>query len=127
MPITPDETDAFFARLLIINFPHQFLGDKANPNLIAELTIENEMSALLSLVIRRLSRVLKNGISYTASHTIEDNYLRYIRSSDPIRYFAETALRIDNSPNVYVIKTDMYATYGKFCDKNKLGRVQLHV
>jgi putative DNA primase/helicase len=121
MPITPDETDAFFARLLIINFPSQFLGDKANPNLIEELTTEKEMSALLGLVVRRLPRVLKDGISYTASHTIEDNYLRYIRSSNPIRYFSETALRVDNDVNAYVTKTDMYEAYDKFSDKNKLG------
>ena len=29
MPVTPDETDAFFARLIIINFPNQYLGDKS--------------------------------------------------------------------------------------------------
>jgi len=121
LPITPDETDAYFARLLIINFPNQFLGDKANPNLMEELTTESEMSALLGVVVRRLPRVLKDGISYTASHSIEENYLRYIRSSDPIRYFAETAIRVDNSANVYVTKTDMYEAYSKFCDKNKLG------
>ena len=79
------------------------------------------MSALLGLVVRRLPRVLKDEISYTASHSIEENYLRYIRSSDPIRYFAETAIRVDNSANVYVTKTDMYEAYSKFCDKNKLG------
>ena len=107
MPISPDETDAFFARLLIINFPNQFLGDKAKPNLIEELTTEKEMSALLGLVVRRLPGVLKEGISYTASHTVEDNYLRYIRSSDPIRYFAERAIRADSGANVYVTKTDM--------------------
>jgi putative DNA primase/helicase len=120
IPITPDETDAFFVRLLIINFPNQFLGDKANPNLIDELTTESEMSALLSLVIRRLPRVLKEGISYSASHTIENNYLRYMRSSDSIRHFAETALRIDNGVQVYVTKTDVYEAYRRCCDKNKL-------
>jgi hypothetical protein len=41
----------FFARLLIINFPNQFLGDKANPYLIEELTTPEEMSALLSLIL----------------------------------------------------------------------------
>ena len=122
MPITPDETDAFFARLLIINFPNQFLGVKANPNLIDELTTDREISALLGLVgfVRRLPRVLKDGISYTASHTIEDNYLKYIRSSNPIRYFAETALREDIDPKVYVIKTEVHEAYSQFCTKYKL-------
>ena len=65
IPQTPDETVAFFARLIIINFPNEFLGDKANPDLIDELSTEPEMSALLAMVIRRLPRVLKNGISTT--------------------------------------------------------------
>ena len=120
MPISPDETDAFFARLLIINFPNQFLGDKANPNLIDELTTDREMSALLGLVVRRLSKVLKEGISYTASHAIEDNYVKYMRSSNPIRYFAETALREDIDSKVYVVKTEVHEAYSQFCAKYKL-------
>ena len=120
IPITPDETDAFFARLLIINFPNQFLGSKDNPNLIDELTTEEEISALLSLVIRRVPRVLKFGISYSASHSIEDNYLKYIRSSEPVRYFAETALRNDDAPSSYETKVLVYDAYCKFCDENNL-------
>ena len=42
IPITPDYSDAFYARLLIINFPNQFLGDKANPNLIDELQLQKK-------------------------------------------------------------------------------------
>ena len=118
MPISPDETDAFFARLLIINFPNQFLGDKANPNLIDELTTDREMSALLGLVVRRLPKVLKEGISYTASHAIED--VKYMRSSNPIRYFAETALREDIDSKVYVVKTEVHEAYSQFCAKYKL-------
>ena len=78
------------------------------------------------MVIRRLPRVLKDGISYTASHTIEDNYLRYIRSSNPIRYFGETAIRVDSGVNAYVTKTDMYEAYCKFSGKNKLGTESNH-
>ena len=121
MPITLDETDAFFARLLIINFPNQFLGDKANPKLIEELTTEKEMSVLLGLVVRRLPRVLKYGISYTASHTVEDNYLRYIRSSDPIRLFAELVIRRTTDGN-YETKADVYASYERFCSDKNVGR-----
>jgi phage/plasmid-associated DNA primase len=63
IPITPDETDAFFARLIIINFPNQYLGDKADPYLIEKLTTEQELSGLLEVVLKRLPRVLKNGIT----------------------------------------------------------------
>jgi putative DNA primase/helicase len=122
MPKTPDETDAFFARLLIINFPNQFLGDKAIPNLVEQLATPDEMSALLSLVIRRVSRVLKSGISYAASHTIEENYDKYIRSSDPIRHFAETAIRKDDGTRARVSIDKMYESYSNFCNAYKLTR-----
>ena len=76
------------------------------------------MSALLGLVVRRLPKVLKEGISYTASHAIED--VKYMRSSNPIRYFAETALREDIDSKVYVVKTEVHEAYSQFCAKYKL-------
>jgi putative DNA primase/helicase len=120
MPETPDETDAFFVRPLIINFPNQFLGDNAIPNLIEQLATPDEMSALLGLVIRRVPRVLKYGISYAASHTIEENFDKYIRSSDPIRYFVETALRKDDATRANVSIDKMYGSYSNFCKHYKL-------
>jgi putative DNA primase/helicase len=119
IPITPDESDAFFARLIIINFPNQFLGEKDNSNLTNELTTEPEMSAFLTLLVRRLPRVLKSGISHADSHTIEDNYLQYMQSSDPIRFFKETAIRATND-DVYVLKEDLFDSYRAFCTANRL-------
>ena len=59
IPMTEDETDAFFSRLIIINFPNQFLGNKDDPHLIRKLTTEEELSGLLRIILRRLPRVLK--------------------------------------------------------------------
>lgn len=115
IPETPDESDAFFARPLIINYPNQYLGKKANPYLIDELTTPQEMSALLSLVLKRLPSVLKNGIS--TKSTIEDTYVKYMQSSDPIRLFSEMSIKIiDNS---WETKDAVYSAYERFClDKN---------
>jgi putative DNA primase/helicase len=44
IPETLDETDAFFARPIIINFTKQFLGDRQDLHLIDKLTTESEMS-----------------------------------------------------------------------------------
>ncbi len=123
IPSTPDESDAFFARLLIINFPNQFLGDKANPYLIDELTTESEMSALLTIVLKRLPRVLKSGIS-TGHGTIDDNYLRYMESSDPIRLFIELAIdsTSDAARDGYETKDDVYEAYGRLCKNRRLPK-----
>lgn len=120
MPETPDETDAFFARPLIVNFPNQFIGENANPNLINELTTEQEMSALFGLLVRRVTKVLENGIFYT--DTIEQNYEKYMRSSNPIRSFAESAIRKDNSADANIKIDKMYDEYIEFCDYYKLSK-----
>jgi P4 family phage/plasmid primase-like protien len=115
MPITPDETDAFFIRILIINFPKQFLGVNDNPHLIDELTTPEEMSLLLSLLIRRLPRVLKTGIYYKDS--IEDTRVKYMESADPIRIFIESAIR--REVGSWTTKDGVYDEYENFClDRN---------
>jgi P4 family phage/plasmid primase-like protien len=115
IPETTDESDAYFARPLIINFPNQYLGNKANPHLIDELTTPEEMSALLSLVLKRLPSVLKIGISVKT--TIEHTYVKYMQSSDPIRLFAEMSIK--NVDDAWEKKDGVYFAYERFCqDKN---------
>ncbi|MGA7369817.1 MAG: hypothetical protein WBX01_11855 [Nitrososphaeraceae archaeon] len=48
------------------------------------------------MVLRRLPRVLKEGIS-TASSSIDENYEKYILSSNPVRAFFEAAIEYDNN------------------------------
>ena len=69
IPKTPDESDAFFARPIIINFPNQYLGRKADPYLLRKLTTKAELSGLLKIVLRRLPRVLEKGISTIANRS----------------------------------------------------------
>ena len=118
IPMTEDETDAFFSRLIIINFPNQFLGNKADPNLIRKLTTDEELSGLLRIILRRLPRVLKEGIS-TASSSIDENYEKYILSSNPVRAFFEAALEQDNDRAP--LKSEVYASYKMFCNAKKLA------
>ena len=123
IPKTPDESDAFYARLIIINFPNQFLGSKDNSHLKHELTSESEMSALLSHVLRRLPRVLERGIA-TPHSTIDENYIKYTESSDPIRLFVETSIdrTSQEAKETYEPKVDVYEAYGRFCAEKRLGK-----
>ena len=118
IPMTEDETDAFFSRLIIINFPNQFLGKKDDHYLNHKLTIEEELSGLLRIVLRRLPRVLKEGIS-TASSSIDENYEKYILSSNPVRAFFETVLEQDN--NRATLKSEVFTSFKIFCNSKKLA------
>jgi P4 family phage/plasmid primase-like protien len=114
---TTDETDAFFSRPIIVNFPHQFLGEKSDPYLLEKLTTEDELSGLLKIVLKRLPRVLEKGI-YTESSSIDQNYEKYILSSNPVRAFVESCVEQDNNSNPS--KEKMYSAYKEFCTTNKL-------
>jgi P4 family phage/plasmid primase-like protien len=117
IPQTNDETDAFFSRLIIVNFPHQFLGEKSDPYLLDKLTTEDELSGLLKVVLKRLPRVLEKGI-HTESSSIDQNYEKYILSSNPVRAFVENCLEQDSNSNPS--KEKMYFAYKGFCIANKL-------
>jgi putative DNA primase/helicase len=58
LPEIKEDTQAIFSRLLIIDFSKTFIKN-ANPNLIDELTTEEELSGLLHMLLKRLPRVLK--------------------------------------------------------------------
>jgi putative DNA primase/helicase len=117
IPQTPDETDAFFSRPIIINFTHQFLGEKSDPYLLDKLTTEDELSGLLKVVLKRLPRVLEKGI-HTEASTIDQNYERYILSSNPVGAFVESCLEQESGRTTS--KEKMYVTYKEFCIANKL-------
>jgi putative DNA primase/helicase len=122
IPKTPDETDAFFARPIIINFPNQYLGKKADPHLMKKLTTKAELSGLLKIMLRRLPRVLETGISTiaaTGSEIIEQNYLKYMLSSNPERAFVEECIEVD--ANGKELKLDVHDAYVRFCNHYKLG------
>ena len=120
IPQTSDESDAFFARLIIINFPKQFLGDAADPHLIDKLTTEQEMSGFFNLIVPRVAKVLEKGIT-GSNQSLEENYLKYMESSDPIRAFVETAISRSNDKDSFLSKTDLYNAYMDYCIAKQLN------
>jgi hypothetical protein len=86
------------------------------------LTTKEELSGLLRLVLRRLPRVLENGIGTLAdsgAEIIEQNYDKYMLSSNPIRPFIENCVSLDNISKE--AKEDVYDAYKRFCNHYKLG------
>lgn len=120
IPRTPDESDAFFARLIIINFLKQYLGDKADPWLIKKLTTKEEMEGLFSIVVARLPLVLERGIQ-VSDNSLEASYMKYIESSDPIRAFVEKVVDHTNNPVDIASKEEIYNGFTKFCNEKKLN------
>lgn len=92
IPETEDDTDAFYRRILQINFTQQFFGEKDDPNLIDKLTMQAELSILLHELLSRLPRILERGLRKITDETMEKTYKKFMMSSNPVKYFYENAL-----------------------------------
>jgi len=120
VPEVYEDTDAFFRRWIIIVFPHQFIGDDADPNILEKLTTEEELSGLLNKALEALRRLLKNG-RFSHSKSTEEIREDYIRKSSPIAAFIMDCLEIDS--DAFIIKKDLYSLFAEYCRIRKIPSV----
>jgi len=111
IPKSPEYTDAFFRRWIIINFPNQFLQN-ANKKIIKELTTSEELSGFLNFALEGLRRLLTNS-DFSATKSIEETREQYIRMSDSVGAFIMDKIEI--SPENYEIKKKLYTAYSDYC------------
>jgi putative DNA primase/helicase len=90
VPKTPDDTDAFFARIYPFTFPNQFREDdpKTDPDLIEKLTTPNELSGIFNWAIEGLDRLFKNKC-FSNSKTIEQVRELYLCASNPLKTWVD--------------------------------------
>jgi len=116
-PVAYDDTDAFFRRWIIVNFPNQFPEDdpKTDKNLIIKLTTEEELSGMLNLAIEGLKRLLANG-EFTGSESVKEMRDKYTRLSDTTAAFVLDFTAYD--PEGLVGKKELYDAYCGYCRNN---------
>lgn len=115
LPRTKDDTDAFWRRWIIINFPNSFKGKEADKKLLEKLTTEEELSGLLNLALEGLNNLINRG-EFSKVDTLEETRERYIRMSDSVKAFILD--HIEESPEDWVIKKEIYSKYCEYC-RNK--------
>jgi putative DNA primase/helicase len=115
VPMTYDLSNAFFSRWIIIRFPNTFEGDAANPNLIDELTTEEELAGLLNLALKGRRRLLENG-RFSYNKTTEDIQEEYERLSNPVAAFI--ADMCEEDPEEYAVKDELYNAFKSYCKAN---------
>ena len=120
IPQTVDTTDAFFRRLRIVNFTQQFLAERDDPHILEKLSTEEELSGLLHEVLGRLPRIIRQGIRPNTNETMQETYEKYVRGSNPTKYFRDKALRLTNNPEDIASKDIMYDSFLLFCQANKI-------
>ena len=121
VPRVLEDTQAFFRRWIMVQFPHSFTGKGADRDLLAKLTTPSELSGFLNWALAGLKRLRENGWNFSNSKSTEDVRQDYIRKSDPVKAFLMDAT-ITN-PIGMVVKKSFYEAYVRYCMKNKLSTV----
>ena len=119
VPYVEDESEAFYRRWVMVNFPNQFQENdpKTDKDLIDKLTTEEEFSGFLNIALENLRNILNNhGFSY--HKTTDEIREEYIRASDPIGAFVYDC--IVESPEDFEEKEVLFNAYLDYCREKKM-------
>jgi P4 family phage/plasmid primase-like protien len=121
IPETEDLTDAFFRRLIIINFTQQFWGERDDPHIIEKICTKEEFSILFNELLTRLPDVIANGVRKVTENVLDDNYTKFMRSADSVRIFVKEAIErviVNPSPKDNIVRHELYDYYLEYCKDN---------
>jgi len=94
VPISSDESYAWYRRLILIDFPNRFVdGVAARPRVEDEVP-EWEFSALARRCVGVLRRLLQRG-TFACSRSVEENKKKYRYLSNPVSHFLDEETAID--------------------------------
>lgn len=111
LPQTTDNTDGFFSRSLIVDFPNQFSEKKDILDTIPETEYENLARKCLEIL-----KVLVVKREFTNEGTIEERKKRYEERSNPLQKFLETFTVED--PEGYIPKFEFMELLNGWLKKN---------
>ncbi|ALM74862.1 DNA primase family protein [Thermococcus barophilus] len=121
VPSTYDDTQAFYRRWIIVNFPRQFTGENADPHLLDKLTTPECLRYVLKWAVEGLKRLLEQG-GFSQNASFEELQEQYLRASSPVYAFVQDMLE-EGTGDDRIPKDELYATFIKYCEKYKLPKV----
>lgn len=114
-PPTPDSSDAFFRRWLILPFDRRFDGAKADRRLIEKLTTPTELSGLVNKGLAALPGLHARG-AFTATDTATEAAERFRVDSDSVAGFLADCTTL--TPDGRVPRPRMFDEYRNWCTDN---------
>lgn len=112
-----DDTLALWRRFVIFKFTRSFVGKKADNKLLEKLTIPEELSGLLNLLLISLKRLRNRGF-FIGDEAIQEARKDYILSSDSVHSFALWGLE-ENVGN-RLSNSELFEGYLDFCEFHQL-------
>jgi len=115
LPEIGEDSNAVYRRFIIVEWNEQFIGDKLNPQLLSELSTEEEFSGFLNILLFHGRKLLKK-CKLTYEQKIEQLRKEMKERADPVRLFANTCLK--RGVNEKTSKSEVYRIYRNWCDEN---------
>jgi len=122
IPMTSEDTVAFFRRWMLITFPNTFEGPTDDRELPKRLVIPEELSGVLNWMIAGLKRLRENKWKFSYSKSVEDVRVEYTRKSSPIQAFMMDCCK--QEPLTEVPKKTLYTAFLTYARPLKLALVQ---
>lgn len=123
VPETPDLTDGFSRRAVIINFPQSFEG-RANPNLLEELCTEENLWSFFKTCVNAF-KLAREVNSWIVKETIEQRRDKYVVYSNSAVAFCGMALEYDPESNL--ASESIYEQYVSYCKvKQVVPKHEIH-
>lgn len=112
VPLTIDQTFAFYRRIFLLEFPNRFiLGDNADPMLVDSIP-EAEFEGLAWKCLRRLKELYNRDFVFTNHPTTEDVTRQYEELSDPLLKFLNENTQRDVNAHIAVDEfADRFVAY----------------
>lgn len=133
VPEAPDNSDAFFGRWIMLDFPHCFeAGRKClvcnvihvpDLRLTERLTSPAELSGILNWALAGLRRLLENG-KFSYDFTTDEMRERYQRSANPVAAFVQDCVERDS--NAFIVTEDLYRSFVGYVSMNRLPMKSQH-
>lgn len=124
---TPDTTDGYMSRWVVIPFPNSFLGQE-DRTLDERLGHPDQLAGLLVRAIAGLRALLARG-NFTEPASLAQAFARFADESDPVRGFMRDVTRPD--PDGWVQRDTLWTIYQVWADDNghrkPLSRTQLYI
>ncbi len=121
VPLSFDDSDAFYRRWIVIDFPNQFTGENADRNLLAKLVTPESLSGVLNWALEGRERLMSQGFS--DSKTIDERRSIYKRRSDPVWSFVQDECMVGGALDD-IPKGELYTIYKQWCAKHGIRPLQ---
>lgn len=122
VPETPDMTDGFFRRAILINFPFCFEG-KENRNLLQEICTEENLYDFFKSCVNAFKMALINN-SFIRTETLDSKKDKYMIYSNSAIAFCHSCLDFD--PEEMLATEEIYRKYVGYCkDKRTASKDEI--